>query len=306
MNQLAAIAPNGDTLIFDIPSDATEIAIGPFFETHIAFHALRAALMADAEGKAGPVPLSAHVANLAWTLRHHTKGQNPLELKLTGSSEEDVATMLMGAAEAIANCMARYDTKVPENEFEFGGKKWYLCEQAVNYKKKSGDGFTVKQAAQTMLLEEYFNNFLEHKLAKEVERVIEERCAISASELFLTPTRIFLAQMALFLRNSPNEELPKTQEAFDHWHAERIKEIEQMPLSIAVDIRNFFLLTSMPSPPTQSSKTGSSLPDRPISKKAPTKSKSALTESATKKAKVGSLPYTAAFGKLGRGKRGGK
>ena len=134
---------------------------------------------------------------------------------------------------------------------------------------------SVKQVAQGMLLEEYFNNFLEHRLAKEVEKVIEARAAVSASESFMTPTRIFLAQMALFLRTSPDEELPKTQEAFDNWHAARIAELEQMPLSVAADIRNFFFLTSMPSAPTPSLPTGFNRPDLPISKKAPIKSKSA-------------------------------
>jgi hypothetical protein len=262
--------------------------------------------MAEAEGKAQPIPLEAHLTNLAWTLRHYLNGVNPLELRLTGTSEEEVATMLMGCAEAIANCLARHETKVPENEFEFNGKKWYLCQQAVNFKNKAGDGFSVKQVAQSMLLEEYFNNFLEHRLAKEVERVIEERAAVSASELFMTPTRIFLAQMALFLRNSPNEELPRTQEAFDHWHSTRITELEQMPLSIAADIRNFFLLTSMPSATIQSSPTGLPLPVPRTSKKAPTQSKSEHTANATKKAKVGSSLSTAASGKqarLGRGKK---
>lgn len=304
MNTLKAVGTNGEVLTFNIPSEATEIAIGPFFETHIAFHGLRAALMAEANGTAGPVPLGAHIANLAWTLRHYTEGKNPLELKLTGTSEEEVATMLMGCAEAIANCLARHTPKAPDNEFEFNGRKWYLCQQAVNYKAKQGDGFSVKQVAQGMLLEEYFNNFLEHRLAKEVEKVIEARAAVSASELFMTPTRIFLAQMALFLRTSPDEELPKTQEAFDNWHAARIAELEQMPLSVAADIRNFFFLTSTPSATTQSSPTGSTHPDRPISKKTPTKSKSAPTAKGTKKAKVGSLQFMAGFGKRGRGKTG--
>jgi hypothetical protein len=110
--------------------------------------------------------------------------------------------------------------------------------------------------------------------------------------------------MALFLRTSPDEELPKTQEAFDNWHAARISELEQMPLSVAADIRNFFFLTSTPSATIQSSPTGSTHPDRPTSKKTPTKSKSAPTAKGTKKAKVGSLQFMAGFGKRGRGKTG--
>jgi len=35
MNTLKAVGTNGEVLTFNIPSEATEIAIGPFFETHI-------------------------------------------------------------------------------------------------------------------------------------------------------------------------------------------------------------------------------------------------------------------------------
>ena len=307
MQVLKAVATDGAILTFNIPTDATEVTVGQFFECHIAYHAMMGALrhsQETGEQTMGGVPLAAYLNALAMSLRPFTGEHSPMDLAFTGTSEEDVAVMLMGAVEQIANCMVRHTPTTPENKFEFGGETWYLCEQAVNYKRKEGAGFAVKQVAQGMLLEEYFNNFLEVKLARDVQRVIEQRDAEEMASIYLTPTRIFLAQMALFLRKSPDEQLPQTQEAFDHWHAARIKEVEQLPLSVAVDIRNFFLLTSMGLPPIPSSATGSNLPAPPSSKKAPTRSKSANTASATKKTKGASLGFMAGFGKQGRGKAG--
>jgi hypothetical protein len=304
MRVLKAVGPEGSVLTFNIPNHASEVTIGAFFEAHIAYYSMLQAIRSEAEGKGGELPMHAHLNALAWSLRPYMDGKNPLDVVLVGESETDIAAMLMGAVEGIANCMVKYEAKVPENSFEFGGKTWYLCEQAVNYRNKNGAGFSVKQVAQSLLLEEYYNNFLEFKLAKEVERVIEERAAINASELYMTPTRIFLAQMALFLRNDPHESLPATQEGFDHWHAARIAEIEQMPLSVALDIRNFFFLTSLPSAANQSSPIGSSPQNPRASKKAPSKSASATGGKDTKKAKGASLAFMADFGKRGRGKRG--
>lgn len=309
MQVLKAIAPNGDILTFDIPTEAHEVTVGQFFECHIAYHAMMSALRHQAEtgeDAMGGIPLAAYLNALAWSLRPFTRDVNPVEMKLAGDSMEHAATMLMGAVEAIAGCMVRHTPKTPENVFEFAGQNWYLCEQAVNYKEKRGDGFAVKQVAQSLLLEEYYNNFIEFRLAKDVQRVIESRDAEQMADIYMTPTRIFLAQMALFLRTSPDEALPQTQEAFDRWHADRIKAIEQMPLSIAIDIRNFFFLTSAPLELTPSSKTGSAPQGPHNSKKAPTKSKSGSTGKGTKTAKVVNLPYTAAFGKLGRSGRGKK
>jgi hypothetical protein len=304
MRVLKAVGPEGSVLTFNIPNHASEVTIGAFFEAHIAYYSMMQAIKNEAEGKQGELPMHLYLNALAWSLRPYMDGKNPLDVVLVGESETDIAAMLMGAVEGIANCMVKYEAKAPENSFEFGGKTWYLCEQAVNYRNKNGAGFSVKQVAQSLLLEEYYNNFLEFKLAKEVERVIEERAAINASELYMTPTRIFLAQMALFLRNDPHEALPTTQEAFDHWHAARITEIEQMPLSVALDIRNFFFLTSLPSAATPSSATGSSPQSPRPSKKAPSKSASGTGGKGTKKAKGASLEFMAAFGKQGRGKRG--
>jgi hypothetical protein len=240
MRVLKAVSPEGSVLTFDIPDHASEVTIGNYFECHIAYHAFMQALRAEADGKALGMPIGAYLNALAFSLRPFTKGQDPLKMVLQGDNEQDIATMLMGAVEGIASCMATYEAVAPANTFEWGGETWHLCQQAVNYREKRGPGFSVEQVAQSLLLEEYYNNFIEFKLAKEVERVIEERAAINASELYVTPTRIFLAQMALFLRKSADEALPTSQEAFDHWHAERIKEVEHMPLSVALDIRNFF------------------------------------------------------------------
>jgi hypothetical protein len=305
MRVLKAVSPEGSVLTFDIPDHASEVTIGNYFECHIAYHAFMQALRAEADGKALGMPIGAYLNALAFSLRPFTKGQDPLKMVLQGDNEQDIATMLMGAVEGIASCMATYEAVPPANTFEWAGQTWYLCQQAVNYREKRGPGFSVEQVAQTLLLEEYYNNFIEFKLAKEVERVIEERAAINASELYVTPTRIFLAQMALFLRKSADEALPTSQEAFDHWHAERIKEVEHMPLSVALDIRNFFFLTSIALPKTPSSATGLSHPAPPASKKAPTKSASGTGGKGTKTAKGGTFPSTGGSGKPGRGKRGG-
>jgi hypothetical protein len=307
MQVLKAVAPNGDTLTFNIPTEATEVTVGQFFECHIAYHAMMGALRHQAEtgeNSLGGVPLVAYLNALAHSLRPFMPGVNPTEVTLAGESEEHAATMLMGAVEAIAGCFARHTPKTPENVFEFDGQRWYLCEQAVNYKNQRGPGFSVKQVAQSLLLEDYFKNFLEFKLAKDVEAVIESRDAEQMSAIYMTPTRIFLAQLALFLRKSPDEPLPQTQEAFDRWHSERIKEIEQLPLAVAIDVRNFFFLTSMPSQTTPSSATGSSPQGPPASKKAPTKSKSGSTEKGTKTAKAGNSRSTGDSGKPGPSETG--
>jgi hypothetical protein len=295
MQVLKAIAPNGDTLTFNIPTEATEVTVGQFFECHIAYHAMMGALRHQAEtgeNALGGVPLVAYLNALAHSLRPFMPGVNPTEVTLAGESEEHAATMLMGAVEAIAGCFARHTPKAPENVFEFDGQRWYLCEQAVNYKNQRGPGFSVKQVAQSLLLEDYFKNFFESRDAEQM------------SAIYMTPTRIFLAQMALFLRKSPDEPLPQTQEAFDRWHAERIKEIEQLPLAVAIDVRNFFFLTSMPSPTTPSSATGSSHQGPPASKKVPSKSKSGSTGKGTKTAKGGNSRFTGGSGKQGPSETG--
>ena len=64
MQVLKAIAPNGDIMTFDIPTEATEVTVGQFFECHIAYHAMMSALRHQAEtgeDAMGGIPLAAYL-----------------------------------------------------------------------------------------------------------------------------------------------------------------------------------------------------------------------------------------------------
>jgi hypothetical protein len=108
-----------------------------------------------------------------------------------------------------------------------------------------------------------FSRSVEAKIAKYLEDKITKQGIEQSTAIPLTAARILTAQLALFLRKSPDEEPPTNEEEFEQWHGQRMAEMVDAPFSIIVDIRAFFLAGSKASQATEHSKTISTQPRRP-------------------------------------------
>ena len=260
--QVKGVTAEGAQIEFVVPDSPELVTVEQYYTAFLTYHLIVASESEQPED--APPPLSPK--QLLGLMINALNPFCPCDLATLGisaESHEAYFELLAKAIELIVYSARDYVPQMPKNEFEFGGQKWYLCREAVNLKEGSGTTFTLSQVARAQHLSDLFSRSVEAKVAKYLEDKITKQGIEQSTAIPLTAARILTAQLALFLRKSPDEEPPTNEEEFEQWHGARMGEMIDAPFSIIVDIRAFFLAGSKASQATEPLKTTSTQPRRP-------------------------------------------